>query len=475
MKVGLVGPSYQERSLDLDAQRTVNLYPVLDPLGKETAALYGTPGLSQFATIPNDAQAVRGAFTSANGRSFLVASNSLFEVFSTGTCTLLASMGVNSNAVFTEPVTMDENGFELAICDGQDLWIYSYALQTITKVADADADFPGAATVCFMDGYFVFNDPDTGKFYVTSLYEGNEVDALDFASAESSPDDIVCVKKVLGMLWLFGKRTVEIWANQGGGDFPFSRIEGASMDMGCAGAHTVSVLDNSVFWVGDDVRGGAIVYRANGATPQRISTHAIELILSRLSTLSELRSYSYQQSGHLFYVLTGGGLSTTLVYDATTGQWHERAYLNAAGEYECQLGVTCTYAFGKHLVGDRLSATIYEMSEDYFSDNGNPIKRERIFTHLYNEGMRTRINELQVDFERGVGLTTGQGSEPAVALQISSDLGKTYGDEHTANIGAKGVFRPRVVWRRLGMGSAFTFKITMSDPVKVAIVGAYIR
>lgn len=247
MKVGLVGPSYQERSLDLDAQRTVNLYPVVDPQGKETTALYGTPGLSAFASVPNDAQALRGLFTSANGRCFGVASNMLFEIFAGGTCSIRGFMGVSSGAVFTEPVTMDENGFELAICDGQDLWIYSYTLGTISKVADADADFPGAATVCFMDGYFVFNDPDTGKFYITSLYEGNEVAALDFASAESSPDDIVCVKKVLGMLWLFGKRTIEPWANQGGGDFPFSRVEGATMDVGCAGAHTVQVLDNSVF------------------------------------------------------------------------------------------------------------------------------------------------------------------------------------------------------------------------------------
>jgi len=70
MKLGLVGPTYQAYSLPFDAQRTVNLYPVLDQMGKETAALYPTPGLLLFGTA--GAGEVRGMFSATNGRAFVV-------------------------------------------------------------------------------------------------------------------------------------------------------------------------------------------------------------------------------------------------------------------------------------------------------------------------------------------------------------------------------------------------------------------
>lgn len=478
MKVGLVGPSYQEWSLPFDAQRTVNLYPVVDQSGKEVAALYGTPGLTEFADVTLTGEAAsgasRGMFTAANGRCFSVNSNRVYEISSAGVDSTIGLMGNISNSIeLTDPVTIDENGQQLVVCDGQDLWVYTYATNAFAKVTDAD--FPGAATVCFMDGFFCFNDPDSGQFYISALYDGTSVDALDFATAESSPDDLVRVIKCGSILFLMGKNTIEPWANQGGGDFPFARIDGGVMDVGCAAAHSVAILDNSLFWLGSDRRGSGVVYRVQGMTPQRISTHAIELILSRVTDLSSIRGYSYQKNGHLFYVMTGGGLLTTLVYDVSTGQWHERAYLNDSGEYECQLGVTCTFAFGKHLVGDRLSNKIYEMHEDIYSDNGREIKRQRTFTHINNEGKRARLSELQVDFETGVGLTTGQGSDPVANLEVSTDGGHTFGNELSVGIGQKGDRNARAVWRRLGYGSQFTFRVTISDPVKVAICGAYLR
>ncbi len=61
MKIPLVGPSYQQRSIPFDGQRTINLYPVLDQQGKEVSALYGTPGLTLFGTAGTGP--IRGLFT----------------------------------------------------------------------------------------------------------------------------------------------------------------------------------------------------------------------------------------------------------------------------------------------------------------------------------------------------------------------------------------------------------------------------
>jgi hypothetical protein len=77
--------------------------------------------------------------------------------------------------------------------------------------------------------------------------------------------------------------------------------------------------------------------------------------------------------------------------------------------------------------------------------------------------------------ETGVGLTTGQGSNPQIALSVSRDNGKTYGPEMWKTMGAIGEYRTRVEWHRLGTTRSFTPKIRISDPVKVAFVSAFIN
>lgn len=468
MKIGLVGGSYEERSLPFDAQRTINLFPVLDETGqgKEISALYGTPGLTTFTTC--GAGMIRGEFCAANGRAFVVSGTDLYEITSAGVATSRGSLLTTSGTV-----TMDENGTQLAICDGTYVYIFTYSTNAFARVTDAD--LPSSGTLCFLDGYFVVSKNSSGAFYISSLYDGTAWDALDFATAESSPDDLVRVFNAIGQLWLFGKKTTEIWSNVGGSGFPFERINGAKIETGCLAAHTVVSLDNSVFWLGRDNKGSGIVYRAQGFKPERISTHAIEYKIQQVADATNLIAYTYQQDGHVFYVLTGQGLDTSLVYDITTQQWHERAYLNASGEYEVHLSNSYMFAFNKHLVGDRTSGKVFEMSMEVYADNGDAIKRKRVFTHIGDEGKRFRANSLRVDFERGVGLSSGQGSAPVAILRVSKDGGRSYSDEYSCSIGALGVRMPSCSWNRLGLFEVLTAELTITDPVKVAICGAYLE
>jgi len=443
----------------------VNLYPVAAEQGKETTALYGTPGLDLFATAGNGP--IRNCFAATNERSFAVSGSDLYEVLSNGTTSSLGTLDQSSGIV-----SMAENGFQLAICDGVSVYIFTYATDVFEKVADLD--LPTAGTICFIDGYFVINKNDTGSFYISGLYDGTSWDALDFATAESSPDRLVRVYSAIGQLWLFGARTAEIWTNTGDSAFPFERISGAKMEMGCLAPHSVVEFDNSIFWLGTDHNGSGIVYRAQGFTPSRISTSAIERLIQDTADQENIRAYTYQEDGHSFYVITGGSLSTSLVYDLTTQVWHERAYKNEFGEYEQHLANCHMFSFGKHLVGDRRNGKIYDMSIHIFSDNGDYITRERIYTHISDENKRIRYNKLEIGFETGVGLQSGQGSDPMVSLQLSKAGARTWSDEYTTSIGAVGNYRAKAVFRRLGISEIMTFKIKISDPVKVAITGSYL-
>jgi hypothetical protein len=467
MKIGLVGPTSDQRSLPFDSQRSINLFPVLDEMGKEVAALYSVPGKSLFTTA--GLGAIRGEFCSTNDRAFAISGSALYEIESNGTTTSRGTLNTSNGNV-----TIAENGSQLAICDGIFLYILTYSSNAFAVVTDAD--FPtSVGTVCSLDGYFIVNENSTGKFYVSELNDGLTWDALDFATAESSPDDLVAVFSALGQLWLLGTRTIEIWSNTGDSNFPFRRISGAKIDTGAVSAFSIVEIDNSIMWVGKDKFGQGIVYKAQGFSPVRVSNTPIERRIQQATDLSSLKAYAYQEEGNTFFVLTGGGLETSLAFDLTTQQWHERAYLGVTGEFETDLASCHMFAFNKHLVGSRLDGKIYELSLDYYADGENQLARERIYTHLSDEGERIRYNALEIGFETGVGLQTGQGSNPLVSLALSKDGARSWIECGTATIGAVGKYQTKVEFRRLGIAEVMTFKIRITDPVKVAITGSYLK
>lgn len=453
------------RSLPFDAQRTVNLFPVLDQTGKEVSSLYGTPGLSLFATC--GVGPCRGCFPASNGRAFVIANSGLYELSSNGTVTLRGTLATTSGIV-----SLDENGLQLAIDDGTTLYIFTYATNVFVTVTDSD--LPSAMSVTFIDGYFAVNQISAGTFYISSLYDGTAWAALDFATAESSPDNLLRVLNAVGQLWLFGSKTTEIWTNTGASAFPFERISGAKMETGILAPFSAVAVDNSVVWVGQDNYGSGIVYRAQGFTPQRISDDAVEYSIQQAPTPSTLRAYTYQQEGHAFYVLTGGGMSTSWVYDFTTQFWHERAFLDSSGIFELHLGACGMYIFGQQLICDRRNGSVYTMSLNYYDDAGSPLARERTYTHLSDENKLIRYNILEIGFETGVGTQTGQGFDPLVSLSLSKDGARTFSDLFTQNVGKVGKYGARVRFRRLGIAPVMTFRLRITDPVRVAITGSYL-
>jgi hypothetical protein len=495
---GFFGGSYQERSIPFDAQRTVNLYPVIDETkqGKEPVALYGTPGMDRVLAVGEYSyfgKFNRMMFASANGRAFMLAGELFFEIFKSGAGVFSKTL-INSTVIPEDstPCTVAESHTQMAICDGVFIYIFTYATNTLALVTDADLPF--VSTVTFQDGYFIANRTGTGEFYISGLNDGLSWAALDFATAESSPDPIVRPYSAYGQLWLLGSRTTEVWYNTGDATFPFSRIEGAKMQTGCLAPLSVVDLDNTIFWLGQDKYGKGIIYKAVGYAAKRVSTFAVEYALSQATDLASCRGWAYQDGGHLFYVLTDGGMDSAWVYDTATGLWHERvSFADDSGEWVQWRAKFHMYAHDTHLVIEDDRVSLYEMTQDYYlEDNSDSdrevvtIPRQRIFTHIYDEGEEIRVKSLQIDFEYGQGLreelysiedvaTRHVGEDAYCWLEISNDLGKTWSPAYKASIGAVGKYKARAIWRKLGKSDSWTFKVSIADPVRVAICGAYIN
>ncbi len=373
------------------------------------------------------------------------------------------------------PVSMADNGTQMFIACNGPSFIYNSTTEEFAQIADPD--FPGAVTVGYLDGYFVFNEPESQKVWVTSLLDGTSIDPLEFASAEGSPDQLVAAIVDHREAWLFGTNSIEVWYDAGSADFPLQRIQGAFNEIGLAAAYSVAKLDNGLFWLGSDSRGQGIVYRSNGYTGKRISTHAVEWQIQQYGDISNAIGYTYQQDGHAFYVLVFPSEDTTWVYDVSTELWHERAGFHE-GQFVRHRG-NCQMAYnGEVVIGDFENANVYAFDLNVYADNGSIQRWLRSWRALptgKNDLNRTAQHTLQLDCETGVGLNTGQGSDPQVMLRWSDDGGHTWSNEHWSSMGKIGRYGYRTFWRRLGMTMKIrdrVYEVSGTDPVKITIMGA---
>ncbi len=458
MRIPFAVNSYQARSLPLSAQRLVNLYPEAQPPdAKMPLALFGTPGSTLFATCGSGP--IYGAHMFA-GTLCVVSGTNLYTVDSAGVATDRGSVGATSR------VAMDDNGAELVIVAGTAA-ANSYTWDGTTLAVIPDGDFFGASDVSFLDGYMVFTRPSTDQFFISALNNATAYDPTDIATAEGQPDDLVGLVVDHREIWLFGAETIEIWYNSGNADFPMERISGSFIERGCASRDSIAKMDNSVFWLGEDL----IVYRAAGYAPERISTHAMEFAVEGYASPSTAEGWTYTQEGHKFYVLTFA--EATWVFDASNSLWHECESRDSLGESLGRWRVgSGVFGYNKNLVGDYVNGNIYELDLDVYSENGTTIRRVCTSPPIHGETRRVKMSRFQVEIESGAGLTTGQGSDPQAMLEWSDDGGRTWSNEHWADMGEIGQYKRRVIWRRLGSFRERIFRMSISDPIKVAIIAA---
>jgi hypothetical protein len=472
MHTPILGQAYVARSINAADNRMVNLFPEATPGdAKEAGFLNRAPGLRLLATIGTGP--IRGMWAhNTSGQDAYVASGSEFyKIYPDFTYVKLG------NISGTGPVSIADSGTQIAIACNPEMFIYTESTNTFEQVTDPD--FAGAVTVSYIDGYFLFNQPDSQILWVTEILNGTQINPLAFAAAESSPDNVVANVVNNREAWIFGENTIEIWYDAGAVPFPLAPIQGAYNEIGCISPFSIAKLDNSLFWLGTDSRGFGIVYRNQGYTGIRVSTHAIEYAIQNYGDITDAVAFTYQQEGHAFYVLNFPSVGKTWVYDVATKAWHERAGFKDGefARYRPQYQMNFN---SQPIVGDYENGNIYALDLDVYSDNGEIQRWVRSWRPIpsgQNNLRRTSQHTLQLDCESGVGLNDGQGQDSQVMLRWSDDGGHTWSNEYWASMGRIGQYGKRVFWRRLGMTLKLrdrVYEVSGTDPNKVVIIGAEI-
>jgi hypothetical protein len=454
-----IGPAYTSRSPNYSSQRCVNLY-LEGGKGKSPALLIGTPGLTTpWITLATSG--VRGMAVINSTTAIMVAGGVVYKVTSGAVAT---SLGAVPDDGKTAQIAYD--GTNIVVASGGNL--YSVTLtgtaSTLVLADTAGVDYIDSSFVAIAvgTGFFTWSNVNTTTFDPTGQ------------NTNGSPDPLVGVRVSRRTIYFLGSQSIEAWYDTGAAASPFSRIDGAFFEIGCIAKDSIAEMDG-IFWLGGDDKGAGAVWTMVGGAPKRISTPAIEYAINQWPDLTDAYGFTYSQETHAFYVLTSVSGNETWAYDISTGEWHQRAWLHASGALH-RIRPRChIYFAGMNLVGDWENGNVYQYDLDTYSDNGNPLPAIRAAPTLQNGLNALRNMSFQLDMDRGVGLTTGQGSDPQAMLRVSKDGGKTWGSSLWRTFGLIGEYGRRVLWHRVGGGDRAVFEVTITDPVPRRITGAFVE
>lgn len=448
MRIQFGSQSYKHASLPLSSQEMVNCYLEPAPPGAKTlAAVPGCHGITEFAEAGSGP--IRGGLY-VNGKLYVVSGTGLYSVSSLGVATLLGTIPG------TRRVGMAGDETNVMVVDGGAGYYYNGS--TVQSISDAD--FPGAVSVANIDGYYLVIAPNSGRFYLSANRNPASWDALDFATAEKYPDNLVQVIINFGEAILFGSESGEVWVDTGNSDFALERVPTGFFEKGCASRLGAAKADNRVFFPGHD----GIVYALSGYQPERVSTFAIEQALASAQD-KDFIGLSWAEGGHTFYGLTCADF--TLAYDISTGLWHRRQSYAQENWRATQV----IRAFGKWLALDTLTNKVGELTSSSYTEFGDVLRASCTAPSVQDDNKRVFHSRLELVFEQGVG-TTGQGENPKVMLDFSDDGGRTWSSEKWRKLGAVGEYRSRVVYHRLGYSRDRVYRYAISDPVRRTLIFA---
>ena len=461
MRTQFLGVGFLGKSPNVTAQTRKNMYLDVQQQGdKVQVSAHPTPGLELLTTFGNTpARAMHEGIDLL----YVVHRGTFWEVNNAGTKTNRGTLETTSGRC-----SISSNGLEIMIVDGQYGYIYTIATTTLAKITDGD--FSAAPqTVTFNNGYFIVSENNTGVFWVSALYNGAAWDALDFATAESHPDYLLRVEEDNGDIVLFGEKTTEFWASSGQLDFPYARLAGTEMQWGLAARWSVTKFDNSLMFLGKSRQGEVKVMFLNGYEPITMSNSDLEKIFNSGVT-SNATALSYLIDGHSMYQISFPDLLRTFLFDGNTKAWSELTSSNSRHR-----GEISSYLVTDKIVSDYENGDIFRLKSGVYTDNGSPIVREITGRHHEKSLDYFTVKQFTLDCEMGVGLASGQGSNPQVMMQYSIDNGHTWSEELWTDLGKIGEYEGRAEWWRLGRGRDFVFRVRVSDPVKVVITGAGLK
>jgi hypothetical protein len=424
--------SYDRETGGLPPLELVNLFVEKAATSENQACLQSRPGLTTLAT--NGSGPINQIYSNPGvlgGDYFTVSGSTLYRN--------TTSKGTVSGSGFT---TIVGSATEAMIARGATL--YSYNGTNLASSGFTGNASNNVTSVCYINDRFVAIEANSARFYWSALLDGRTWDALDFATAERQPDNLLDIASLGDNIWLFGQATVEVWQNDG--VTPFSRIEQVSFDKGIIATGALTKADNTLFFVGSD----CVLYRASTDVPSRISEHWLEEKIRGSTTVS---LFTYVRDGHEFVNLRLD--NETFAFDCATEAFCEDQTSSGNWIAQCAAMKGTVPYFGH-------SSTGAVMNFSGWQDLSAGLTRE--FTAAVQLDGPASIDNVWLWAETGTSLT--------ITCEYSRDAGESWTSAGDVTVTTD--TRAIAEWRRLGQfdapGAMFRFSMSSNAPFRISAV-----
>ncbi len=320
-----------------------------------------------------------------------------------------------------------------------------YVLESGVMTLVADPDLPAPNFVTYVKGFFVFSIAD-GRIFASDLDEGTAINAASFDTANSNSDGNVAVFEHAGFLYVFGRKSTEIWQADpalAASPFIFSPVQ-QNIALGCSAPHSIAQVGLGLMWVDND---GIVRYGRDGGAI-RISTHTVERAIEDL-TIVEREAIGGRQwffQGHEIYTLFSD--HWTWNYDLTTQRWNERM---SYGDTKWIANDIISFA-NQYIASSATDGKLFRVNSDVHTEDSNEFVMEVHCPIAHHFPGSMICDSFEMDGGKGLGLNSAtlSLSNPEWIIDYSDDGAKTFGGERRASMGQLGKFKEKVRLNKWG-------------------------
>ena len=465
--LNITGPSAEHRDLSLSSQFTQNFYPELMRGGKTEFTTQSFPGQSLFGSESGED---RGSWEMQN-IGYRVADNTLWEVGSDGTHTSRGTIPGTARCTF------GDDGKNLIICSAGVVQQYTQSTKALITVTDVN--IVGSTAVSFLNNKFFYtnvNIPGEVDFVVSNVGDGTTASGLNAGLVEDDPGKLIRAYAFEDRMYMFTERTTPIYWNNGDVQPPLVPVEGRVIEkIGLDALHSVAHTDKFIYWLGDD----KMVYRAISGNAQPISSIPIAHAMEGYAVTDDAVGYTFRMEGQNFYVLTFPAENKTWCLSEALGidGWFNLSADTNRGKYNA---TSHMFVYNKHLLADETNGNLYTLDINAYSNSTLTVQRVRTLASIHGglvglPGKRIQMSSFELIMKKGVGLITGQGEDPQIIIEYSTDGGESFKQGQFVKVGRMGQTNIKVKWDNLASFYDLIIRITTSDPCYYSLQSASIE
>ena len=491
----------------LSCSYTLNMY--LEKQGEDSPSNAVLRSICGMETMLNIKGYPRGSFIASKGydkkpRLFTVFDNILYVIDKEGgeyVATIVGEILNGDNRVsMCETYGEGSNHPYLVICDGVSIHAVptdvdkeeiASQYRNIKLPLGPDNEYIVPTFVTYEFNYLTINDSKSDNFYRSHIrpfeilnkdgsinydvftFDANNSTVMDYGwsiGADWVPDIITCMCSTNSRLYTFGPRSIQYFNSTNDTDRPFNSPDTSALNIGLQAVNSVATIGDSLFFLGASTVGQNGIYMVQGANmPQRISNSDIERKISLFKNASDGIGFCWSENGHIFYCLTFIEDNYSIVYDVTTGLFHNRCTMN----YRRNEQLYWRYFNPVLLDGDMIfqvnGALVKQKENKYTEHDNNPIKRLRRGGCTINGYTPFIIDNIQFNLTNGYVDYSKPLVNPKVMFRFSAN-GTLLNNERIGYAGTAGQYGYITQFPRLGIGSYFNFELSCTEDCDFVIM-----